>query len=147
MLPDTSKTNCALPKTKKSRLKIGGWEMILYFWDGPCSGATNVFSEMGYGAFNNQEWQRLGREGFAGSPERFCVLKSWRRELSIILLMNTLPETNSLHLKMDGWNTMEYYLVSFWEGLFSGAILVSRRVMNNSFPIEDSSLGDDDNQH
>ena len=28
----------------------------------------------------------------------------------------TLPETNSLHLKMDGWNT----IVSFWEGLFSG---------------------------
>ena len=29
----------------------------------------------------------------------------------------TLPETNSSHLKMDGWNT----IVSFWDGLFSGA--------------------------
>ncbi len=29
----------------------------------------------------------------------------------------TLPETNSSHLKMDGWNT----IVSFWNGLFSGA--------------------------
>ena len=32
----------------------------------------------------------------------------------------TLPETNSLHLKMDGWNTIR----SFWEGLFSGDMLV-----------------------
>ena len=26
-----------------------------------------------------------------------------------------LPEINSLHLKMDGWNT----IVSFWDGLFN----------------------------
>ena len=32
-----------------------------------------------------------------------------------------LPETNSSHLKMDGWNT----IVSFWDGLFSGAFAVS----------------------
>ena len=32
----------------------------------------------------------------------------------------TLPETNSSHLKMDGWNT----IVSFWDGLFSVAMLV-----------------------
>ena len=31
-----------------------------------------------------------------------------------------LPETNSLHVKMDGWNTS----VSFWDGLFSWAMLV-----------------------
>ena len=41
----------------------------------------------------------------------------------------TLPETSSLHLKMDDWKTS---LVSFWEklGLFSGAnlMLVSGRV-------------------
>jgi len=36
----------------------------------------------------------------------------------------TLPETNSSHLKMDGWNT----IVSFWDGLFSGAMLVSGSV-------------------
>ena len=30
------------------------------------------------------------------------------------------PETNSLHLKMDGRNMK----VSFWDGLLSGAILV-----------------------
>ncbi len=37
----------------------------------------------------------------------------------------TLPETNSSHLKMDGWNT----IVSFWDGLslFSGAFAVSFR--------------------
>ncbi len=35
------------------------------------------------------------------------------------------PETNSLsHLKMDGWNT----IVSFWESLLSGAMLVLGRV-------------------
>ena len=35
----------------------------------------------------------------------------------ICYTLSTLPETNSSHLKMDGWNT----IVSFWEGLFSGA--------------------------
>ena len=33
---------------------------------------------------------------------------------------STLPETNSSHLKMDGWNT----ILSFWDGLFSGAMFV-----------------------
>ena len=38
----------------------------------------------------------------------------------------TLPKTyNSSHLKMDGWNT----IVSFWDGPFSGAMLVSGRVL------------------
>ena len=32
----------------------------------------------------------------------------------------TLPETNISHLKMDGWKS----IVSFWDGLFSGAMLV-----------------------
>ena len=36
----------------------------------------------------------------------------------------TLLETNSSHLKMDGWNT----IVSFWDGLFSGTMLVSGNV-------------------
>ena len=36
---------------------------------------------------------------------------------------DTLPETNSSHLKMDGWNT----IASFWDGLFSGAFAVSFR--------------------
>ena len=36
--------------------------------------------------------------------------------------MFTLPESNSSHLKMDGWNTT----VSFWgKSLFSGAFAVS----------------------
>ncbi len=39
----------------------------------------------------------------------------------------TLPETNSLHLEMDGWNT-SVRTVSFWDGLFSAAMLVSGRV-------------------
>ena len=34
------------------------------------------------------------------------------------------PETNSSHLKMDGWNM----IFSFWDGLFSGAMLVPGRV-------------------
>ena len=36
-----------------------------------------------------------------------------------------LPETNSSHLKMDGWNTN----FSLWDGLVSGAMLVSGRVL------------------
>ena len=37
----------------------------------------------------------------------------------IYLFIFTLPETNSSHPKMDGWNT----IVSLWDGLFSGAML------------------------
>ena len=39
-----------------------------------------------------------------------------------ILIRTTLPEIISLPLKMDGWNTLSY-----WGGLFSGAMLVSAR--------------------
>ena len=47
--------------------------------------------------------------------------------LHVRLLICTLPETNSLsHLKMDGWNVG--MLVSLWDGLFSGPMLVSGRV-------------------
>ena len=36
---------------------------------------------------------------------------------------STLPETNSSHLKMDGWNTSSF---PFWDpSLFSGAFAVS----------------------
>ena len=38
---------------------------------------------------------------------------------------NTLPESNSLHLKMDGWNTS--FLL---DAQFTGAILVSGRVLD-----------------
>ena len=38
----------------------------------------------------------------------------------------TLPETNGSHLKMDGWKT----IVSFWDGLCSGAMLVSGSVID-----------------
>ena len=38
---------------------------------------------------------------------------------------HTLPETNVFSpLKIHGWNT----IVSFWDGLFSGAMLVSGSV-------------------
>ena len=41
----------------------------------------------------------------------------------IVFFGNTLPETNSSHLKADGW------LLSFWKGLlFSGELFVSGRV-------------------
>ena len=43
----------------------------------------------------------------------------------------TLPETNSSHLKMDGLNT----IVSFWDGLFSGDMLVSGMVYTFCFLI------------
>jgi len=39
---------------------------------------------------------------------------------------NTLPETNSLHLKMDGWKR----IFLLWPGLFSGAFAVSFRYGN-----------------
>ena len=38
----------------------------------------------------------------------------------------TLPEINSSPLKMDGWNT----ILSYWGGLFSGALAVSFREGN-----------------
>ena len=45
----------------------------------------------------------------------------------------TLPETNIfLPLKMDGWNT----ILSYWGGLFSGAMLVSGRIDLSVFLLE-----------
>ena len=42
----------------------------------------------------------------------------------IFLMCITLPETNSSHMKMDGWKDS----FTFWEGLLSGAMLLSGRV-------------------
>ena len=44
--------------------------------------------------------------------------------LHLYTVYYTLPETNSSPLKIDGLNT----IVSFWYGLFSGAMLVLGRV-------------------
>ena len=39
---------------------------------------------------------------------------------------DTLPETKSSHLKIDGWNMMEYVLVSCWgPGLFPGSVVTT----------------------
>ena len=47
------------------------------------------------------------------------------QEIAGLIKGVTLPETNSSHLKIDGWNT----ILSFWGkfGLFSGAFAVSFR--------------------
>jgi len=45
--------------------------------------------------------------------------------------LRTLPETNIA--PENGW--LEYYIVSFWEGLFSGAMLVVGRVIPSDSPI------------
>ena len=42
---------------------------------------------------------------------------------------DTLPETNSSHLKMDGWNT----IVSIWDDLFSEAMSILGRVDSSFF--------------
>ncbi len=52
-------------------------------------------------------------DGFLGEKRYICI-------------QDTLPETNSSHLKFDGWKT----ILSFWDGLFSGAMLVSGSVIN-----------------
>ena len=59
------------------------------------------------------------REAEMGNSEQ------WKENPSCLgyIGINTLPETNSLPLKMDGWNTS----LSYWGGLFSGAFAVSFR--------------------
>ena len=53
-------------------------------------------------------------------------LKVSNSEASFLFkIFPSLELTASLPLKMDGWNT----IVSFWGGLFSGAMLVSGRVV------------------
>ena len=42
----------------------------------------------------------------------------------MLVVEPTLPDTNSSHLKMYGWNT----ILSYWDGLFSGSMLVSGRI-------------------
>ena len=62
--------------------------------------------------------------GHASRVKKIC------KEASIIQPVTvkpyTLPETNGLHVKMDGWNT----IVSFWDDLFAGAFAVSFREGN-----------------
>ena len=48
----------------------------------------------------------------------------------------TLPETNSSHLKMVGWNT----IVSFWDGLFSGFFVSFRECIYTLGKIHLASL-------
>ena len=69
--------------------------------------------------------RRFWKWYFESSPPIFTLrnpkgILSEKLEIS----KTTLPETNSSHLKMDGWNTT--FLLG--PGLFSGAILVSGRV-------------------
>ena len=57
------------------------------------------------------------KKGFVGDLH-FGESRGHVEEAGIYVLYTfTLPETNSSHLKMDGWST----IVSFWDGLFSGA--------------------------
>ena len=62
--------------------------------------------------------------GFLGL-KKIETIFSWKvlTNFSFFLGGDTLPETNSSPLKMDGWNT----ILSYWEGLFSGAFAVSFR--------------------
>ncbi len=48
-------------------------------------------------------------------------LDDWTQKFQGQTLKNILPETNGLHLKMDGWKMM--FLLG--PGLFSGAMLCS----------------------
>ena len=44
--------------------------------------------------------------------------------LSLLLSIDSSLKLTCRHLKMDGWNM----IVSFWDGLLGGAMLVSGRV-------------------
>ena len=56
-------------------------------------------------------------------PEK-SIEDGWKAKLrNTLKKVHSLKLTASLHLKMDGWNT----ILSFWDGLFSGAMLVSGR--------------------
>ena len=49
---------------------------------------------------------------------------SWTLQGGCFRTVGTIPEANGSHLKMDGWETS----LSFWEHLFSGAMLISGSV-------------------
>lgn len=49
-----------------------------------------------------------------------CFSKTAKKS-QIIYFISTLPVTNSLHLKMDGWNTFSFPFGAFGVCLFSGA--------------------------
>ena len=67
----------------------------------------------------------MGPRKFQGNRSVGEILFHLARMIAI-----TLPETNSSHLKMDGWNT------SFLLGwpIFRGEMLVSGRVTATCFP-------------
>ena len=65
---------------------------------------------------------------FNSSTELPQNSKNWENNRNDFPKMKyTLPETNSSHLKMDGWK-LEYQF-PFLDGLFSGAMLVSGSVV------------------
>ena len=76
----------------------------------------------------------FGVGGSGGSAVDSALVVVDRREDGVLMEFLETPGCNgrvpslkltaSLHLKMDGWNT----IVSFWDGLFSGAMLVSGSV-------------------
>ena len=86
----------------------------------------------------NRDLQRLGIKLGHFESSGLCLFVWFVRARSSIKIpwdssaffthhhLDTLPETNSSHLKMDGWNT----ILSYWGGLFSGAFAVSFREGN-----------------
>ena len=55
-----------------------------------------------------------------------CLSPTWWRKYAKMVVPNLVPslKLRFLPLKMDGWNT----IVSFWDGLLSGSMLVSGSV-------------------
>ena len=58
-----------------------------------------------------------------GDTNDTTYCKTWETDLI------TLPETNSSPLSIDGWKT----ILSFWDAIFSGAVLVSGRLGSTIF--------------
>ena len=86
----------------------------------------------GPGCFSNLFWQQpigtsvdLSESIPKKVGGKVGMTSSWKQHVGIQSPYHQLPETNSSHLKMGGWNT----ILSFWgKSLFSGALAVSFRV-------------------
>ena len=91
-----------------------------------CWPSKNVFEASSIHSLALRRHLFFGKRPGGVGPPGFSLKKKPRVQQGW-KLVNCLPSlklTAILHLKMDGWNT----ILSYWDGLFSGAMLVSGRV-------------------
>ncbi len=106
-----------LPKTSSSPLKIKGYKMKFPFWDGNFLDA-NCYLQGGC------IYQFKQNSGYTRWTRKVKIQKNMNikyhpppKEKNL----NTVPETNSSHLKIGGWKTsLSFWVSAHFQGVMPG---------------------------